>query len=311
VTRAAAPAYQALLQSGELAERAQQAWQRLEDCDLCPRHCHVNRFQILDGAACRIGEHALVYNYGAHHGEEDPLRGTLGSGTIFLSGCNLRCVYCQNWDISQHRLGQETMPAALAGMMLSLQQQGCHNINFVSPSHVVAQILAAVVIAAERGLRLPLVYNTGGYDSLETLALLDGVIDIYMPDMKYGDSVTARRYSHVRDYWEVNQAAVREMHRQVGDLTLDAYGIAQRGLLIRHLVLPEDAANTETMLHFIATELSANTYLNLMDQYRPCYRADEYPALNRKLSRGEYKNACRLAAEYGLNRLDQPRHWLW
>ena len=196
-------------------------------------------------------------------------------------------------------------------MMLELQEQSCHNINFVSPSHLVAQILAAVALAAAQGLHLPLVYNTGGYDSPGALALLDGVIDIYMPDMKYGDSTIARCYSRVRNYVEVNQAAVREMHRQVGDLVLDAYGIAQRGLLIRHLILPNDLANTETVLAFIAREISPDTYINIMDQYHPCYRADEHPLLNRCISSAEYRHALALAAKYDLQRLDKRlRRWM-
>jgi putative pyruvate formate lyase activating enzyme len=246
-----------------------------------------------------------VHSYGPHHGEEDPLRGTQGSGTIFFSWCNLRCVFCQNWDISQKGIGRETEPEELARMMLTLQAQGCHNINLVSPSHVVAQIIQAVVSAARQGLRLPLVYNTGGYDSPEALALLDGIIDIYMPDMKYGDSRIARRYSKVRRYVEVNQAAVREMHRQVGDLVLDAHGIAQRGLLVRHLVLPGNLAGTEQVLAFLAQEISTDTYLNLMDQYHPCYRADENPPLDRPISTMEYNMTLALAKRHGLHRLDQ------
>jgi putative pyruvate formate lyase activating enzyme len=245
-------AYLNLLEDGELARRAGIARQHLQACDLCARYCRVDRLRTLQGAVCQIGEHAVVYSYGAHHGEEDVLRGWNGSGTIFFSGCNLRCEFCQNWQISQKRAGHRATTQELAAMMLDLQAQGCHNINFVSPSHVVAQILEATLIAARQGLRLPLVYNTGGYDSPEALALLDGVIDIYMPDMKYGDSAIAHRYSHVRDYWEVNRAAVREMHRQVGDLQLDENGLAYRGLLVRHLALPNGLAGTEKVLAFIA-----------------------------------------------------------
>jgi putative pyruvate formate lyase activating enzyme len=248
--------------------------------------------------------HAVVASYGPHHGEEDPLRGRAGSGTIFFSWCNLRCVFCQNWDISQRRSGHEVEPGAIADMMLELQRLGCHNINFVTPSHVVAQIIAAVHDAAQRGLAVPLVYNTGGYDSLEALALLDGIVDIYMPDMKYGDSALARKYSKVRGYVEANRSAVKEMHRQVGDLVLDAQGAARRGLLVRHLVLPRGIAGTAEVLRFLATEVSRDTYLNLMDQYRPCYRADEYPALDRPLTREEYREALTLAEQAGLRRLD-------
>jgi putative pyruvate formate lyase activating enzyme len=306
------PAYLKLLANGQLQARAEHSYQHLADCDLCARYCHVNRFKTTKGAICRTGERAVVNSYGPHHGEEDPLRGINGSGTIFFSWCSLRCVFCQNWEISHKGMGREVEAEELAGMMLSLQEQGCHNINFVTPSHVVAQIIAAINIAARRGLRLPLVYNSGGYDSPEALALLDGIIDIYMPDMKYGDSAIAHKYSRVRDYVEVNFAAVREMHRQVGDLQMDSQGIAQRGLLVRHLVLPGHLAGTDAVLAFLAREVSTHTYLNLMDQYHPCYRASENPPLDRDLSAAEYQEALELAERYGLKRLDQrhSRRWL-
>ncbi|QXP84283.1 radical SAM protein [Methylococcus sp. ANG] len=300
-------AYLALLQTGELERRVPLGREHLKTCDLCARYCRVDRLQTAQGAVCRTGERAIVYSCGAHHGEEDVLRGWMGSGTVFFSWCNLRCVFCQNWDISQKGEGREATPEELASMMLDLQAQGCHNINLVTPSHVVAQILEATLIAARQGLTLPLVYNTGGYDSPEALALLDGVIDIYMPDMKYGDSATAHRYSHVRDYWEVNRAAVQEMHRQVGDLRLDQEGLANRGLLVRHLVLPGGLANTEKVLAFIAREISPETYLNLMDQYHPCYRAGEYPELARPITPTEYQEALDIARRLGLTRLDRPR----
>ena len=301
------PAYRALLNNNRLAVRVEQAYQRMADCDLCARYCHVDRFKTTNGAVCRTGTAAVVNGFGPHHGEEDPLRGTHGSGTIFFSWCNLRCVFCQNWEISQKGQGYEVTPHTLADMMLQLQAQGCHNINFVTPSHVVAQIIAAVQIAASQGLNLPLVYNTGGYDSPEALALLDGIIDVYMPDMKYGDSGIARQYSRVRNYIEVNFAAVKEMHRQVGDLQLDEKGIARRGLLVRHLVLPDNLAGSKAVIAFLAEEISKDTYLNLMDQYRPCYRADENPPLDRPLDEGEYRRALEFAREYGLGRLDS-RH---
>ena len=300
-----APAYLALLETGELAQRAERAFSRLENCDLCARYCRVNRRTSTKGAICRTGERAVVHSFGPHHGEEDPLRGWKGSGTLFFSWCNLRCVYCQNWDISHKGMGREVEPEQIADMMLALQAQGCHNINLVSPSHVVAQIIAAVHISARQGLHLPLVYNTGGYDSPEALALLDGIIDIYMPDMKYGDSAIAHRYSRIRNYVEVNQAAVREMHRQVGDLVIDPLGIARRGLLVRHLVLPGNLAGTEPVLAFLAEEISRDTYLNLMDQYHPCYRADRYPPLDRRPSRQEYEEALAVAERYGLRRMDR------
>jgi len=297
--------YVSLAASGELASRAESAYRHLEECDLCARYCRVNRRKGVEGAVCRAGERAVVASYGPHHGEEDPLRGWAGSGTIFSSWCNLRCVFCQNWDISQRGVGREVEPREIADMMLELQSRGYHNINLVSPSHIVAQIVAAVSDAAARGLRLPLVYNTGGYDTPEALALLDGIVDIYMPDMKHGDSALARKYSKVRDYVAVNRAAVKEMHRQVGDLVLDEHGIAQRGLLVRHLVMPHGIAGTEQVLSFLAEEISTNTYLNLMEQYQPCYRANELPEIARPITRAEYREALALAARHGLARLDR------
>jgi len=300
------PAYMALLRSGELRRRVAEAYEHLRECDLCARECGVNR-RAGETGVCRTGERAVVCSYHAHFGEEDPLVGTHGSGTIFFSWCNLKCQYCQNYDISQMGTGREVEPEVLAAMMLELQAQGCHNINLVSPSHVVAQILAGVLIAAEAGLRLPLVYNTGGYDSMAALRLLDGVVDIYMPDMKYADEAVARKYSKVKDYPAVNQAAVKEMHRQVGDLVLDERGIALRGLLVRHLVLPHGLAGTAEIARFLAEEVSKDTYINVMDQYRPCYRAGEYPKLNRRITRAEYEEAVEMARLAGLWRFDQRR----
>lgn len=277
----------------------------MEDCDLCARYCHVNRKETLRGAVCRTGERAVVCSYGPHHGEEDCLRGRRGSGTIFFTWCNLRCVYCQNYDISWQGKGHEVSAEELAAIMLALQAEGCHNINFVSPSHVVAQILEAVAIAADKGLRLPLVYNSGGYDSLEALRLLDGVIDIYMPDAKYADSDLARSYSHIRNYAAFNRETLREMHKQVGDLRFDRAGLAQRGLLVRHLVLPNDIAGSAQVFKFLAEELSTDTYVNVMDQYRPCHRAGESPELDRAITSSEYEVAIGAARRAGLRRLDQ------
>ncbi len=307
------PAYLRLLRSGELKNRVQEAYQRLEACDICPRECGVNRRESKKGAVCRTGERAVVSSYNPHFGEEAPLVGTGGSGTIFFTWCNLKCQYCQNYEISQLGQGREVEPEQLAAMMLRLQQMGCHNINFVSPTHVVPQILAGVLIAAEAGLRVPLVYNTGGYDSLKTLGLLDGVFDIYMPDMKYSDEPTGQRLSKVKGYPTVNQAAVAEMHRQVGDLLMDGRGIGLSGLLIRHLVLPDGLAGTEETLRFLAEEVSRDTYVNIMDQYRPCYKAHEFPELNRRITTDEYAEAVRLAHEVGLHRLDERRArlFLW
>ena len=298
------PAYLKLHRSGELRERVREAYRRLEECTICPRECRVNRRRGKTGS-CRTGEQAAVASYNPHFGEESPLVGRHGSGTIFFSWCNLRCRFCQNYDISQFGAGEPVEPEELAAMMLRLQGLGCHNINLVSPTHVVPQILAGLYIAAEVGLHIPLVYNTGGYDGLDTLALLDGIVDIYMPDMKYADADIARRYSGIVDYPHHNQAAVREMHRQVGDLVLDPDGIALRGLLVRHLVLPEGLAGTEEIVRFLAEEISKNTYLNLMDQYRPCHQAYELPPLNRRITRAEYEAAVQAAQAAGLNRLDR------
>jgi putative pyruvate formate lyase activating enzyme len=313
VTDSFEPAYLALLRSGELKRRVAAAYARLEACDICARECGVNRRLSAEGAACHTGERAVVSSYGPHFGEESPLVGRGGSGTIFFTWCNLRCQFCQNYEISQGGEGYEVEPEELAHMMLSLQGQGCHNINFVSPSHVVPQILAGLLIAAEAGLRLPLVYNTGGYDSLKTLALLDGVVDIYMPDAKYSDAEVARRYSQVGNYPAVNQAALKEMHRQVGDLTIDERGVARRGLLVRHLVLPDGLAGTAEIVRFLRDEISPDTYINVMAQYRPCYRAGSLPPLDRPINKQEYAEAMNLAQEAGL-RLDERRTrliWLW
>ena len=297
------PKYLSLYNNGELVRRANLAREREQNCDLCARYCRVDRAD--QKGACRTGLKAWVASYGPHHGEEEPLRGWRGSGTIFFSWCNLRCQYCQNHDISQAAAGRELQSEEIAAIMLSLQESGCHNINLVSPSHVVAEILEALVIAVDQGLRLPLVYNTGGYDSPEALAMLDGVIDIYMPDMKYSDRLIARSLSKIGNYPQVNQDAVREMHRQVGDLTLDSRGIAQRGLLVRHLVLPEGLAGTAEVVRFLAEEISPLTYLNLMDQYRPAFKAHVHPQLNRSLTSDEYGQALSLARDAGLTRLDK------
>ncbi len=303
-------AYLELLHSGELKRRVAEAYACLEACDLCGRECGVNRRESSAGAGCHTGEQAIMSSYGPHFGEEEPLVGSGGSGTIFFTWCNLRCQFCQNYQISQEGEGHEVEPQELARIMLALQAQGCHNINLVSPSHVVPQILAGLLVASEAGLRLPLVYNTGGYDLLKTLALLDGVVDIYMPDMKYADSDVGRRLSKVGNYATVNQAAVKEMHRQVGDLAVDTRGVARRGLLVRHLVLPEGLAGTDQIVRFLRDEISPNTYINVMAQYRPCYRACDVPPLDRRPTTHEYAEAVRLAQEAGL-RLDGRTERSW
>ena len=297
------PSYVELIRNGEFAQRVKLAYEHLQACDVCPLNCGVDRIAGELGI-CKTGELAQISSYGPHPGEERPLSGWRGSGTNFFSRCNLRCLYCQNADISQMGTGREVDAETLGSIMLELQRMGCHNINLVSPSHVIPQILAAVKFAGENGLQIPLVYNTGGYDSLEMLKLLDGVVDIYMPDMKYGDEAIARKYSLVRDYPEINQEAVLEMYHQVGDLDLDQQGIAQRGLLIRHLVLPNDLASSEGVLKFISEQLSKNTYVNIMDQYHPSFKAREIPDLSRRITSEEYHQVIAMAKKFGLTRLD-------
>ena len=276
----------------------------LKACHLCPRHCGVNRWAGESGQ-CHITDQALVSSYGPHFGEESPLVGNHGSGTIFFSYCNLGCRYCQNYTLSQLGEGSPASRQELAEMMLSLQKRGCHNINLVSPTHVVPHILEALEIAVKEGLNLPLVYNTGGYDSIETLKLLDGIIDIYMPDMKYANAETGEQLSGIKDYPKANRAAVKEMHRQVGDLKIDSSGVAQHGLLVRHLVLPNGLAGTKQIVSFLAQEISTNTYLNVMAQYHPCYQAFNIPQLARSISEAEFAEAVNLAYSQGLHRLDK------
>ena len=297
------PAYLHLLQTGELMRRVEQAYARLSSCDLCAQECHVDRHT--ERGVCRTGVLAVVSSYGPHHGEERPLSGWRGSGTIFFTHCNLKCQFCQNYDISQLGEGREVEPEEIASMMIDLENMGCHNINFVSPSHVVAQIMAAVAIAAQAGLLRPLVYNTGGYDSLIALQLLDGVVDIYMPDIKYADARLAIRLSKARNYSEANRAAIKEMHRQVGDLVMDERGIAQRGLLVRHLVMPGGLAGTPEVARFLAEEISCDTYINVMAQYHPCYKAFEHPPLDRRITPKEYADAVAACRAAGLRRFDR------
>ena len=291
------------LSGPELEQRLAQAAPALRDCHLCGNHCGIDRTQ--GPGPCGIADVPYVASYGPHHGEEEPLRGRWGSGTIFFSGCNLHCIYCQNADISQTIVGRPVTSAELAGIMLALQAQGCHNINWVSPTHVAAHLVHGLVLAFQEGLRIPIVYNTGGYDAPQALTLMDGLVDIYMPDMKYADAEVGRRLSGVRDYSAVNQAAVREMHRQVGDLVLDAQGIAVRGLLVRHLVLPDGLAGTAETARFLAEEISTETYINVMAQYRPAYRAAQEPSLRRRATAAEVAAAEREARAAGLHRFDK------
>ena len=302
------PAYLRLFESGELGQRVERALGLLESCTACPRNCRVNRLED-KFAVCRTGRYAVVSSYNAHHGEEDCLRGWRGSGTIFFSGCNLRCVFCQNFDISWQLRGTPAPTERLARMMLELQADGCHNINFVTPEHVVPQIVEALPLAIERGLRLPIVYNTSAYDSMESLELLDGIVDIYMPDFKYWDSEMARKYSKAPDYPEVARRTIKEMHRQVGDLVMDEHGLARRGLLIRHLVMPGDIAGTREVMRWIARELSPTTYVNVMAQYYPAGKVSrsEYAEINRRVLPSEYARALDEARRAGLDRLDSRR----
>jgi putative pyruvate formate lyase activating enzyme len=300
------PAYLALHRSGELQKRAAQSITDLSKCRACPRQCGINRLENETGV-CRTGRYPIVSSHFPHLGEEDCLRGWRGSGTIFFSMCNLRCVFCQNFDISQEGYGRITPPDRLAAMMLELQIAGCHNINFVTPEHNVPQVLEALVMAIEEGLRIPLVYNTSAYDSLESLQLLDGIVDIYMPDFKIWDPEHSHRYLKARDYPQVARVAIKEMHRQVGALTLDHHGLALRGVLVRHLVMPEGLAGSNDIMHFLAQEVSPDTYVNIMRQYRPSGKvsAEDYPEINRRISHQEYQQAFIAARQAGLWRFDQ------
>ncbi|OPX66085.1 MAG: Radical SAM superfamily protein [Methanoregulaceae archaeon PtaB.Bin056] len=300
------PSYLRLLETGELEQRVDAAVSLLSPCRVCPRECGIDRISGEVGY-CRSGRLAVVSSYGPHFGEEPPLVGRHGSGTIFLTGCNMRCVFCQNYEISQEYRGIEVRSGELAAMMMELCERGCHNINFVSPTHFVPQVLEAVLIAAGRGLDIPLVYNTGTYDSVETLKLLDGVFDIYMPDAKYGSDEVGFALSDAPGYAGVMEEAICEMHRQVGDLVVED-GIAVKGLLVRHLVLPDHLAGSDEVLRFIARDISRDTYVNIMDQYHPCgqilgnARHPHQGSLMRRITGSEYREAVSAARTYGLHR---------
>ena len=298
------PSYLKLYREKSLKVRIEKAYNILKNCTLCPRQCKINRLEGEKGI-CKTGLLPIISSYNAHFGEETPLVGRTGSGTIFMTHCNLLCLFCQNYDISHVGEGKEVSIELFAKMMLALQEMGCHNINFVTPTHVIPQILDALLLAIEGGLNVPLVYNSGGYDYGDTLRLLEGIIDIYMPDFKFTDPEVAHHLCKARDYPDVAKAALREMHRQVGDLVLCKNGIAQRGLLVRHLVMPEGKAGTEEALRFISEEISSNTYVNIMDQYRPCGMANQNRSINRTINQEEYEEAIKLAREMGLTRLDR------
>jgi putative pyruvate formate lyase activating enzyme len=284
----------------ELQNRIEAAYKLLESCRVCPRECGVNRLKNDKLGFCRSGLNPVISSVSPHHGEEPPLSGTKGSGTIFFANCNLRCVYCQNYPISQLGNGEERSPGELACRMLWLQEQGCHNLNLVTPTHFMPQILKALGIARERGFNLPIVYNTSGYDSLESLRLLDGIVDIYLPDMRYSDDRTSLKYSIAPHYHEINRVAIREMYRQVGNLKLDAQGIATRGLIIRHLILPGGLSGTEKIMKFLAEEISKDVYISLMSQYFPAYKAAEHKEVNRRITEEEYDDAYDIKMKYGL-----------
>jgi putative pyruvate formate lyase activating enzyme len=295
--------------SARLLAASSERWEKLENCDVCAHKCSVNRLKDEKGI-CKTGMRPEVSSFGPHFGEESPLVGRHGSGTIFFTHCNLYCIFCQNYDISHLGHGHPVDQERIAEMMLSLQSMGCHNINFVTPTHVIPQIVKALPGAIEKGLNVPLVYNSGGYDSVPTLQLLEGIFDVYMPDFKYSDDRIAEKYCNAPDYSQVAKEALKTMHQQVGDLILDERGVAKRGLIIRHLVLPEDSAGTSEVMKFIAEQLSRNSYVNLMDQYRPCYKAQDFPPLDRRITREEFAEAIKIAHSLGIKRLDGLGHFL-
>ena len=300
--------YIELYERGILKERKEKLNKLLEKCRLCPRKCLVNRLEDEKGF-CGAGKRVVVSSWNLHFGEEPPISGYRGSGTIFFTHCNLRCCFCQNYPISQLGNGQEVEISELAGMMEKLQKLGAHNINFVTPTHFVPQIIEALELATAEGLKVPLVYNSGGYDSEETLGLLDGIVDIYMPDAKYSNPESARAYSRAADYFGVNKKALLEMHRQVGDLKMDKEGIAKTGLLIRHLVMPEDLAGSRKVLEFIAKNISKNTYMSIMAQYHPAHLAFEFPELSRRIYKKEYDAVLKMADKLRLERGWRQNFW--
>lgn len=303
-------AYLKCFESGELQRKVEEAVASLRKCRVCPWNCEVDRLAD-QKKVCRTGRYARVGSYFPHHGEESCLRGWSGSGTIFFAWCNLRCVFCQHFDLSQQGAGREVGPDELARMMLALQAQGCHNINLVTPEHVVPQVLEALPMAITGGLRLPIVYNTSAYDSLESLRLLEGIVDIYMPDFKFWDPEMAKRYVKAKDYPEAARLALKEMHQQVGPLRFDRHGLAKRGVLVRHLIMPGGIAGTGEIMRFLVTELSPDTYVNIMAQYRSANKvsAESYSEINRMVTPAEYDEAVRIARKHGLRRFDLQDSW--
>lgn len=304
------PAYLKLHKTGELEKRAEECWAIMDSCRLCPRECGVNRLEGEKGFCHSPGDTLVVSAAHPHFGEERPLVGDGGSGTIFLTHCNLRCVFCQNWEISQLGRGQESSINELAQMMLHLQKRGCHNINFVTPTHYSPHILKALDVAARAGLRLPVVYNSSGWERLEILELLDGIVDIYLPDFKFWDSDLSFKYSsEARSYPDITREAILEMHRQVGVAKSAQNGIMQRGLMVRHLVMPNKTGGSEKIIEWIAENLPKDTYVNIMAQYSPLYKAFDYPEISRRINAKEYKAVVRKAEEAGLTNLDIQGYW--
>lgn len=295
------PLYLEKLNPVELKKREELLNVMLEECRICPNECGADRING-EAGICHSTDEVIISSYGPHFGEEPELVGLYGSGTIFFTNCNLSCIYCQNYDISQLGIGQKISVDELADIMISLQRRGCHNVNFVTPTHFVPQIVAALNIAIEKGFELPLVYNSGGYESVDTLKLLEDIIDIYMPDIKYSDNEIATRLSGIKNYWNVVRAAVKEMYRQVGDLHIDRKGVAKRGLIVRHLILPNNLSGSEKVIDYIADEISKHTYINIMDQYHPSFKANEVKELNRRINDEEYQRVLDYARMRGLYR---------
>ena len=299
----AKPSYFDLHKTGEMDKRVKSLFKFLESCELCPRKCKVNRIRGEKGF-CGMGRDLEVSSYGPHFGEESPLVGIFGSGTIFLTGCNLLCVYCQNYEISHYKLGKNINEKILADFMLTLQKDGCHNINLVTPTHFAPQLVKSIFIGLEKGLKIPIVWNCGGYESVEIIKLLDGIVDIYLPDIKYGRKDSAEKYSNASDYFDRCKESVEEMYRQVGNLKVDHQGVAYKGLLVRHLVLPENQSGSKEVLDFVRS-ISKNVYVNIMDQYRPLGKACFHKELDRGITAEEYRNVISYAKKIGLERLDK------
>jgi len=293
------PIYLNSLHNSNLDKKIEEAYNLLKECQICPRKCRVNRLNNEKGF-CRVGLEPVVCSYMPHHGEEPPISGTKGSGAIFFSYCNLKCVYCQNYQFSQEEEGQETSPEELSGFMLNLQKLGCHNINLVTPTHCMPQILKALKTAAEKGLNIPLVYNTSGYELPEVIKLLDGIVDIYLTDMRYADNKNSIKYSQASDYPSYNQKAVKEMYRQVGEAQFNSNGVMKKGLVIRHLVLPQDICGSDKIMRFISEEVSKKVFISLMSQYQPYYQAYKYKEISRRINENEYQRAIDCLNKYGL-----------